>query len=100
MASGSLSLSSTDDDQVINVSPPATPIVNKEQLKLKLKLATMDDIESKTRYEIKEKINEIKKLLGRRTDRYKVVAQGVDKSRLSTLVVEVWFRQRNYTRIR
>ena len=37
MGSASLSLSSTDDDQVINVSPSATPIVNKEQLKLKSK---------------------------------------------------------------
>ena len=54
MASGSLSLSSTDDDQVINVSVPATPTVNKEQLKLRFKLAIIDDIESKTRYEIKE----------------------------------------------
>ena len=80
MANGSLSLSSTDDDRVINVSPPATLTVNKEQLKLKFKLAIIDDIESKTRYEIKEKMDETKKLLGRRTDRYKVVAHGVDKT--------------------
>ena len=84
MVSGNLSLPSTDDDQIINVSLPTTPIVNKEQLKLKSKLATIDDVGSKTRYGIKEKINEIKKLLGRRTDRYKVVAHGVDRSHLTS----------------
>ena len=84
MASGSLSLSSTDDDQVVNVSPPTTPTLNKEQLKLKFKLAIIDDIESKTSYEMIEKIDEIKKLLSRRTDRYKVVAHGVDKSHLAS----------------
>ena len=83
MASDSLSLSSTDDDQVINVSPPATSTVNKERLKLMFKLAIIDDVENKKRHEIKAKIDEIKKLLNRRTDRYKVVAHGVDKSHLA-----------------
>ena len=84
MASDSLSLSSTDDDQVINVSPPATSTVNKERLKLMFKLAIIDDVENKKRHEIKPKIDEIKKLLNRRTDRYKVVAHGVDKSHLAS----------------
>ena len=63
MASDSLSLSLTDDDQVINVSPPATPTINKEQLKLMFKLATIDDAENKKRHEIKAKIDEIKKVI-------------------------------------
>ena len=88
MASDSLSLFSTYDDQFVNVSPPATPTVNKEQLKLIFKLATIDDVENKKRHEIKAKIDEIKKLLSRRTDRYKVVHMkinhGVDKSQLAS----------------
>jgi hypothetical protein len=47
MANASLSPSSRDDDIVIYVPSSTTPIVDKQQLKLKFKLVILDDIENK-----------------------------------------------------
>ncbi|CAF1365319.1 unnamed protein product [Didymodactylos carnosus] len=79
MARANLSSSSIDDDLVIDSPPPATQPINKEQLKLKFKLAVIDDIEDQKGREVKEKTNEIKSLLSKRTDRFTVVAHGVTK---------------------
>ncbi len=83
MANASLSPSSRDDVLVIYVPSSTTPIVDKHQLKLKFKLAILDDIENKKRHEIKEQADEIKKLLSMRTERFIVIAHGVTKSHLA-----------------
>ncbi len=64
-------------DRSINVLSSTTPTSNKQQLKLKFKLATFDDIDNRKRHEIKEMADEIKKLLSLRIDRYTVVAHVV-----------------------
>ncbi|CAF4794284.1 unnamed protein product [Rotaria sp. Silwood1] len=84
MASPNLSLSSTDDDILVDITSSSTSTLHKEQLKSKFKLAIIDDIEKKTRNEIKEKAEEIKKLLSLRVDRYTVTAHGVSKTHLAT----------------
>ncbi|CAF1196177.1 unnamed protein product [Didymodactylos carnosus] len=84
MARANLSSSSIDDDLVIDSPPPATQPINKEQLKLKFKLAVIDDIENQKGREVKEKTDEIKSLLSKRTDRFTVVAHGVTKPHVAT----------------
>ena len=83
MANASLPSSSRDDDLVIYVPSSATPTVDKEQLKFKFKLASIDDMENKKIHLLKEKANEIKKLLSMRTDRFTIAAHGVTKSHLA-----------------
>ncbi len=77
MANASLSSFSRDDDLVIYVSSSTIPIVDKHQLKLKFKLAILDNIENKKRHEIR-------KLLSMRTERFIVIAHGVTKSHLAS----------------
>ena len=84
MASANFSSSSIDDDLVIDSPPSTAQTINKEQLKLKFKLAIIDDIENKRRHEVKEKTDEIKRLLSKRTDRFTVVAHGITKSHVAS----------------
>lgn len=73
MTSINLSPSSTHDDLAIDISLSIIETINKEQLKIKFKLASIDDIHNKTKYEIKAKSDEIKGLLSKRIGRYAVV---------------------------
>lgn len=84
MASNNLSSSPTANNLIIDLSSPATQTIHKEQLKLKLKLAVIDDIENKKRHEIRDKTDEIKRLLSIRNDRFTIVAHGVTKSHLAS----------------
>ncbi|CAF1049622.1 unnamed protein product [Adineta steineri] len=83
MTSPNLSLSSNDDEIALDITSP-TSRLQKEQLKSKFRLAAIDDIEKKSRYEIKEKADEIKRLLCMRVGRYTVNASGVTKSHLAS----------------
>ncbi|CAF1266528.1 unnamed protein product [Adineta ricciae] len=85
MANANLSSSSMEDDLIIDSSPPSTTqTYTKEQLKLKFKLANIDEISNKKAKDIKEKTEEIKRLLSRRTDRFTIVANGINKTHLAS----------------
>jgi hypothetical protein len=83
MASNNIVLSSRTDDP-IDATPRATPTTSNEQLKRKFKLATIDDVENKKRHQIKEKSDEIKRLLSLRIDRFTIIAHGVTKHHLAS----------------
>ena len=83
MANNNLPSSSRTNDLIIDDSPPEAQAIHNEQLKLKFRLAIIDDVENKKRHEIKEKSEEIKKLLSIRTDRFTIVAHGATKSHLA-----------------
>lgn len=84
MANNNLPSSSRTNDLIIDDSPPEAQAIHNEQLKLKFRLAIIDDVENKKRHEIKEKSEEIKKLLSIRTDRFTIVAHGATKSHLAS----------------
>ncbi|CAF4302813.1 unnamed protein product, partial [Rotaria sp. Silwood2] len=82
MTSIDLSPPSTDDDVIIDISSSTTEEIDKEQLKLKFRLALIDDVDNKKTSEIKAKSDQIIKLLCQRIDRFTVVGHGVTKTHL------------------
>ncbi|CAF3221229.1 unnamed protein product, partial [Rotaria sp. Silwood2] len=72
MTSIDLSPPSTDDDVIIDISSSTTEEIDKEQLKLKFRLALIDDVDNKKTSEIKAKSDQIIKLLCQRIDRFTV----------------------------
>ncbi|CAF1433590.1 unnamed protein product [Rotaria sordida] len=83
MTSIDLSPPSTDDDVIIDISSSTTEEIDREQLKLKFRLALIDDVDNKKTSEIKAKSDQIRKLLCQRINRFTVVAHGVTKTHLA-----------------
>lgn len=84
MANNNLPSSSRINEFTIDDSPLQTQAIHNEQLKLKFRLAIIDDVENKKRQEIKEKSEEIKKLLSIRSNRFTIIAHGTTKSHLAS----------------
>ncbi|CAF1018582.1 unnamed protein product [Rotaria sordida] len=55
MTNVDLSPTSRDDDVIIDISSSTTEEINREQLKLKFRLALIDDVDNKKTSEIKAK---------------------------------------------
>ncbi|CAF4046904.1 unnamed protein product [Rotaria sordida] len=55
MTNVDLSPTSTDDDVIIDISSSTTEEINRERLKLKFRLALIDDVDNKKTSEIKAK---------------------------------------------